>query len=80
MRQNLKTIRKNLGLRQIDLALRAGCGVATIWLVENGYAGRVSPKLKAKIAKALGRQVKEVFPEATTRGILKETKEETLKQ
>ena len=80
MKKDLKSIRKELGLRQLDVALRAGCGIATIGLAEGGYGSRLSPKLKKKIAKALGHRVQDVFPEATTSGISKKTREETLKQ
>lgn len=64
MIENLRTIRKELGLRQLDVALRAGCGIATIGLAEGGYGSRLSPKLKKKIAKALGHRVEDVFPES----------------
>lgn len=69
MKRNLKAVRKALGFRQLDLALRAGCGISTISLIESGYGSRVSPRLKAKIAKALGHRVEDVFPVAGTPGI-----------
>ena len=64
MVENLRSIRKKLGLRQIDLAIKAGCGVSTVWLVENGYANRISENLKRKIALALGHGVEDIFPES----------------
>lgn len=64
MVENLRTIRKKLGFRQVDLALKAGCGVSMIWLIENGYANRVSGNLKRKIALALGHRVQDIFPES----------------
>ena len=79
MIENLRTIRKKLGLRQVDLALKAGCGVSMIWLIENGYANRVSGNLKRKIALALGHRVEDIFPEAATPVISKKTRKDALK-
>ena len=59
----LKQIRQNMGLRQIDLAKRAGVGLTTIWYLENGYDDRASQKTKKKIAQGLKLKIQEVFPQ-----------------
>ena len=64
MEKNLKAIRKKQGLGQLDIALRAGCGISTVSLIERGYASRISPELKRRIAHALRCRVEDVFPEA----------------
>ena len=61
MRNELRQKRTELNLRMVDVALRSGVGVSTIWLIENGYDQRVSTKTKKKIASALGATVKELF-------------------
>jgi transcriptional regulator with XRE-family HTH domain len=66
MKRDVKTIRTALGLRQLDLALRAGCGISTISLIERGYSARVSPELREKIARALNCEVRDIFPKNQT--------------
>lgn len=57
----LKKVRQNMGLRQTDLAKRAGVGLTTIYYIESGYEDRASKKTKEKIALGLGKKVEEIF-------------------
>jgi len=59
-----KEKREILKLRIVDVALKAGVGVSTVWLIENGYASRTSEKTKEKVASALQCSVQEIFPES----------------
>jgi len=61
MRNEIRERRRSLGFRMIDLSLRSGLGVSTIWLIEQGYDKRVSPETKKKIAGALDSTVEELF-------------------
>jgi DNA-binding LacI/PurR family transcriptional regulator len=46
----------------VDVALKSGVGVSTVWLIENGYIARVSNKTKRKIAKGLSLRIGDLFP------------------
>lgn len=59
----MKQAREEKGLRQIDLALQAGCSLTWIWLLEQGGQERVSQKIKEKIATVLGTTAERLFPE-----------------
>ena len=61
MKSKLRERRKALNLRMIDIALKSGVGVSTIWLIEQGYGQRVTTKTKRKIATALGTTEEELF-------------------
>ncbi|MCF7811341.1 helix-turn-helix domain-containing protein [bacterium] len=63
----LKTIRKKLGMRQSELANRAGINRSYISYLENG---RSSPTLEVieKIAKGLGIGLVELFPDGVVKG------------
>lgn len=61
MKSKLRERRKALNLRMIDIALKSGVGVSTIWLIENGYSRRVTLQTKRKISTALGANIKELF-------------------
>jgi len=61
LRNELREKRKVLNLRMVDVALRSGVGVSTIWLIEQGYDQRVSTETKRKIASALGTTIEELF-------------------
>lgn len=56
----LEIARRRAGLRQIDLASRAGLCQATIRLAESGYVP--SPGSRHAIADALGVDVAELWP------------------
>jgi len=61
VRNKLREKRKALNLRVIDVALKSGVGVSTIWLIEQGYGSRASKETKGKIALALESTVGELF-------------------
>ena len=61
MRNELREKRRDLNLRMIDVALKSGVGVSTIWLIEQGYDQRVSTETKRKITSALGTTIEELF-------------------
>lgn len=61
MKSKLRKRREALNLRVVDLAVQSGVGVSTLWLIENGYSGRVSKETKEKIAGALGVKGDELF-------------------
>ncbi|MBN1270899.1 MAG: helix-turn-helix transcriptional regulator [Candidatus Aminicenantes bacterium] len=61
MTNKLKEKRKEMKLRMIDVALKTGVGVSTIWLIENGYSERISKETKQKIAAGLNTTVEELF-------------------
>ena len=77
--KSMKAIRRGLGLRQLDLALKAGIGISTVSLIERGYVCRVSPELRAKIAKALRCEVEDVFPESETPDISRKKGQDAVK-
>lgn len=57
----LKRILEEQGRRQDWLAREVGVNITTVWHWVHGI-NRPSPANQAKIAKALGREVEEVFP------------------
>jgi len=59
----MRQIREKNGLRQIDLALQAGCSLTWIWLLEQGGQERVSQEIKERVAVALETTVEELFLE-----------------
>ena len=59
----LTVVRKKKGLRMVDVATLADCSLSMVWLAENGYEKRLSPRLKGKIAKALRVPVEKLFPD-----------------
>lgn len=61
MRNELREKRRDLNLRMIDVALKSGVGVSTIWLIEQGYDQRVSTETKTKIPSVLGTTIEELF-------------------
>ena len=61
MGNEIRKKRKSLGFRMVDLSLRSGVGVSTIWLIEQGYNKRVLPETKKRIAGALDSTVEELF-------------------
>ena len=60
MRNEIKRLRKNAGLRQEDLAKRLGVSRQTIIAIENE---KYNPTLELamKLAKELGKRVEEIF-------------------
>ena len=60
MRNNIKTLRKEAGLRQEDLAKQIGASRQTIIAIEND---KYNPTLELamKLAKQLGKNVEEIF-------------------
>jgi transcriptional regulator with XRE-family HTH domain len=59
---SLKKARVLRGYRQIDLWARTGIQMAKISRIENGLV-RPTDREKEKLAKALGKDEKELFPE-----------------
>lgn len=57
----VKERRLELGLRQLDVAIRSGLSIVWVHFLETGYKG-VSLSAKRKIAKALNSTVAELFP------------------
>lgn len=60
MRNNIKTLRKEAGLRQEDLAKQIGASRQTIIAIEND---KYNPTLELamKLAKQLGKNLEEIF-------------------
>ena len=63
MKNKLREKRKELNLRMIDVALKSGVGVSTVWLIENGYIKRISYETKRKIASGLNTTIHKLFGE-----------------
>lgn len=59
----IKRIREEQGLRQLDLAKKANLSLGWLWVLENSFSQRVSRSIKLRVAKALGREYEELFPE-----------------
>ncbi len=58
----MKQFREKKELRQIDVALRAGCSLTWIWLLEQGGQERVSQEIKERVAAVLKSTPEELFP------------------
>jgi len=60
MKNNIKQLRKELGLRQEDMAIKLGVSRQTIIAIEND---KYNPTLELamKLAKQLGKSVEEIF-------------------
>lgn len=67
MKNIVKKKRNEQNLRLVDLALKAGIGVSTLWLVEQGYHNRILLSTKDKIAEALHTDIKILFGEENER-------------
>jgi transcriptional regulator with XRE-family HTH domain len=59
----IKQIRMEQGLRQLDLAKLANVSISWLWALENSFSQRVSRDIKMRVAKALGHEYEELFPE-----------------
>lgn len=59
----IKQIRERQGLRQVDLAKKANLSLGWLWVLENSFSHRVSKSIKKRVAKALGHEYEELFPE-----------------
>jgi transcriptional regulator with XRE-family HTH domain len=59
----MRQVREEKDLRQIDVALQAGCSLTWIWLLEQGGQERVSREIKERVAEALETTVEELFLE-----------------
>ena len=59
--------RLSLGMRQIDLAVRAGLSLTTVRQAEDVQYG-LSAQSKKKIARALGSSISELFGEPEAQG------------
>ena len=60
MKNNIKQLRKQAGLRQEDMAQKLGVTRQTIIAIENDKYNP-TPELAMKIARLLGRPVEEIF-------------------
>lgn len=58
---DLKTVRKQLGLRLVDVAERAGVAVSLVSMAEHGY--RPGPKSQKAIAHAVGASTGSFWPQ-----------------
>ena len=63
MKRNEKLIRikRERGMRTLDLSAEAGVGISAIWRAEQGHPG-IREETKKKLARALGVRVDEIFP------------------
>jgi len=61
MESKFKILRNEKKLTQMAVAIKAGCSLALIHWVDNGYVPAMPSK--KKLAKALGVEVKDVWPE-----------------
>jgi DNA-binding XRE family transcriptional regulator len=58
----VKTLRKKRNLTQPQVAVGAGIGVTTLWMIESGYDAKISPEIKKKIADYFNCEVSDIFP------------------
>jgi len=58
----LKSLRKERGLSQPEVAVGAGVSVTQIYFLELGYETRTTEKTKQKIAKFFDADVDDIFP------------------
>ena len=61
MRYNVKAIREERNVTQIELAQKSGVSRATIWMLENGKAENTTTKTLTNIASALGCEVDDLI-------------------
>jgi DNA-binding XRE family transcriptional regulator len=62
---SVKCLREELGLSQIDLALKSGMSQSGISAIERGAAVEISLKNARAIARIFSRTVDEIFPDPT---------------
>lgn len=62
-RNNIKRVRKELGIRQIALVWKSGVAQADISRLERGKPVNISLANARAIARTLGRTVDELFPD-----------------
>ena len=58
---SMRNYREKQGLRQIDVALKAGISIAWVRHAESTNGVGVSPRVKQKIANAIGVRPEEIF-------------------
>lgn len=58
---NIRKIREEKGMKQIDLAQTIGISVGYLCHLENGTRDNPSMRTMVKIAKALNRSIEEIF-------------------
>lgn len=58
----VKSLRKEKGLNQTQVAVGAGIAVNTLYMIEQGYDGRTTEETKKKIAKFFRCDVDDIFP------------------
>jgi len=59
----MKKLREQQGLRQIDLAKKANISLTWLWALENSFHERVSQEIKERVATALKSTPGQLFPE-----------------
>jgi len=64
----VRELRKESGMRMLDLAKKANLSITTLWMIENDFDERTSDEIKKRISKAFHRKYEEVFPEPETSG------------
>lgn len=68
--RNIQAFRKNLGMKQQELALRTGVHLNTIKMIEGGHS-EGTPENRAKIAAELGTTVSELYRDGDQKGLKK---------
>jgi transcriptional regulator with XRE-family HTH domain len=58
----LKSLRKNRGLTQLQIAAGSGVSIACLYYLESGFESRVTPKTKKKLASFFGVNIDDLFP------------------
>jgi len=58
----LRSLRKNMGLSQTQLAAGVGVGIPTIYYIEQGYDEKTTIETKKKFAKFFKCDINDIFP------------------
>lgn len=58
----VKSLRRQRGLKQIDVAAGSGTTITTVWNIEQGYERRVSDQIKQKLADFFECDIDDIFP------------------
>lgn len=60
----VRELRKESGMRMLDLAKKANVSITKLWMIENDFDERTSNEIKKRISEAFQRKHEEVFPES----------------
>ena len=58
----IKSLRKEKGLTQVQVAAFAGISIATLWMIESGYEKKTSDETKRKLAAFFECDIEDIFP------------------